>query len=79
VSTLTEQDLSNVCNAILAVSDEDVVDEPLRKFIASLIVTETGEPNEMIHEGSFNDPDSFVWCLMDTKDEAAMKEMNAVK
>uniref|UniRef100_A0A7S2LFH7 Cyclin-like domain-containing protein n=1 Tax=Leptocylindrus danicus TaxID=163516 RepID=A0A7S2LFH7_9STRA len=44
------KDLSQVCNAILALSDPEITEIPNRTFIPSLL-----------KDGSFNDPGSFIW------------------
>ena len=52
------QDVSNVCNSILAVGDENDLDNRRAKyaFVSSLIQ----DPGS-----SFNDPDSFLWSAAD--------------
>ena len=50
------QDLSSVCNAILALGDENNMDNRRAKyaFVPSLL-----------EESSFNDPESFLWPKAD--------------
>ena len=50
------EDLSTICNAILAVGDENDLDVRRAKyaFIPSLL-----------EEPSFNDPDSYIWSVAD--------------
>lgn len=54
------EDLSTICNSMLAVGD-DVNDLDVRRskyaFIPSLIEAADG--------GSFNDPDSYLWSVVD--------------
>lgn len=44
------EDLIQVCNAILSLSDPEITETPNRTFIPSLL-----------KNGSFNDPKSFIW------------------
>lgn len=52
----TEKDLSKVCNSILAVGDESILDHRRAKyaFVPSLL-----------KEPSFNDPESYLWSVAD--------------
>jgi hypothetical protein len=57
IGTNHEQDLSNICNALLALGDEGCIEgysEALRTYVISL------EEN-----GSFNDPGSYIWKTLD--------------
>ena len=51
-----DEDLSTVCNAILALADVNRKENhvAMRAFVCSCV------PN-----GSFNDPDSFMWSVSD--------------
>jgi len=63
IGTDREQHLSNVCNAFLALRHHPSVPDAFLKFIPSLLP-----------DGSFNDPDSFIWMWMDQFESGSFKK-----
>lgn len=77
-----ETEISVVCNALLALQDENIVSDAFNFFLPSLLST-TKQVN--VHQSddkirsdisqcstniSFNDPGSYIWNLMDLEESS---------
>lgn len=61
-----DQDLSIVCNSLLALNDDDCIDgyqDAMKKYVVSLV--EEDENTCGNGGGSFNDPGSYIWNAID--------------
>ena len=68
-----EAELSIICNALLALQDESVIGDAFGIFLPSLLPSAPAESVPYNSEddgytGSFNDPGSFLWSLMDMEE-----------